>query len=73
MHHVASIAAFKNKFGTYSAAIRNEETKEIIRERFSTYDEARNFAKSKAWELFGPVRFASMPLKGEYRANCWSI
>ncbi len=69
--HIATVNAFKNKFGTYSGAIRNEETREIIRERFDTYDEARNWVKTKAWEMFGPIHFASMPRKDEYLANCW--
>lgn len=71
-YHVATINAFPNKFGTYSGAIRNEETREIIRERFETYDEARNWVKAKAWELFGPVHFARINRKGEYLANVWS-
>ena len=69
--HIATINAFPNKFGTYSGAIRNEETGEIIRERFQTFDEARNWVRAKAWEMFGPVNYASMPRKGEYLANCW--
>lgn len=71
MYHVATINAFANKFGTFSGAIRNEETKEVIRERFDTYDEARNWVKIKAWEMFGPVNYASTPRKGEYFANVW--
>jgi hypothetical protein len=69
--HVATINAFKNKFGTYTGAIRNEETREIIRERFETYDDARNWVKTKAWDMFGPIHYAGMPRKGEYLANCW--
>ena len=42
---------------------------DVIRERFATYDDARNFVKAKAWELFGPVNYASMPRKGEYYAT----
>ena len=70
--HIATVNAFPNKFGSFTAAIRNEVTKEVIRERFLTYDEARNYAKSKAWEMFGPVKFAAMPRKGEYLANVWA-
>lgn len=73
MTHVATITAFANKHGDYSVAIRNEETKEILRERFPSYDEARNFAKTKAWELFGPIKYASIKRKDEYLANCWSV
>ncbi len=72
MHHVATINAFPNKFGTFSGAIRNEMTKEIVRGRFATYDEARKWVKAQAWEMFGPVRYASMPRKGEYLANVWA-
>ena len=72
MRHVATINAFPNKFGGFTGAIRNEETREIIRERFATYDEARNFVKAKAWETFGPVNYASMRRKGEYLANVWA-
>ena len=70
--HLATINAFPNKFGSFTGAIRNEETREIIRERFSTYDEARNWVKAKAWEMFGPVRYAHITRKGEYLANVWS-
>jgi hypothetical protein len=69
--HVATVNAFANKFGTYTGAIRNEATREVIRERFETFDEARNFVRTKAWELFGEVSFAPMKRKGEYFANCW--
>lgn len=70
--HVATINAFANKFGTFTGAIRNEATREIIRERFATYDEARNWVKITAWEKFGPIHYASMRRRGEYLANCWS-
>lgn len=70
--HVATITAYPNKHGDFSVAIRNEASREILRERFPTYDEARNFARTKAWELFGPIRYASIRRKGEYLANCWA-
>ena len=70
-YHVATINAFENKFGSWTGAILNKETKEVIRERFATYDEARNWVKTKAWEMFGPINYASMRRKGEYLANCW--
>lgn len=70
--HVATITAFENKFGGFSGAIRNEATKEVVRERFTTYDEARNWVKIKAWETFGEITYASVRRKGEYLANCWS-
>ena len=71
MKHVATINAFKNKFGTFTGAIRNETTREVTRERFATYDEARNWARLQAWDLFGPVNYASVPRKDEYYANVW--
>ena len=71
MIHVATINAFANKFGTYTGAIRNEETKQVIRERFETYDEARNWVKRRAWEMFGEIRYAPLRRRGEYLANCW--
>ncbi len=69
--HAATITAFPNKFGTFTGIIRNEATKEKIVERFQTYDEARNFVRTKAWEMFGPGNYASMKRKGEYLANYW--
>ena len=71
-YHVATINAFPNKFGTFTGAIRDESSREVIRERFETYDEAKNWVRTKAWEMFGPVNYASMRRKGEYLANCWS-
>ena len=72
MTHVATINAFKNKFGGYSGAIRDEATREVTRERFVTYDEARNWVRLQAWELFGPCNYAAVPRKGEYYANIWA-
>lgn len=69
--HVATINAFPNKFGTFTGVIRNEETREIIRERFDTYDAAKNWVRIKAWEMFGPINYASLRRKNEYLANCW--
>jgi hypothetical protein len=69
--HIATVTAFANKFGTFSAVIRDEVTKERKVERFETFDEARNFCKTYAWETFGAGRFAAIPRKGEYLANYW--
>lgn len=69
--HIATITAFANKFGTFSAVIRDERTKERIVERFPTFEEARNFVKTRTWEQFGPGKFAAIPRKGEYLANYW--
>lgn len=70
--HVAVINAFENKFGTFTGAILNKTTGEAIRERFETFDEARNFVRIKAWEIFGPVNYAAVRRKGEYYANVWA-
>jgi len=70
--HLATINAFANKFGTYTGAIRNETTREVLRERFNTFDEARNWVRTKAWEMFGPIHYAAVPRKGEYYANVWN-
>ena len=70
-YHVATINAFANKFGTYSGAIRDEATKEIVRERFETFEAAKNWVRAEAWKKFGPISFAPMHRKGEYYANCW--
>lgn len=69
--HVATVSAFPNKFGTFTGAVRNETTREVVRERFDTLDAARNFVRSHAWEAFGPVHFAALRRKGEYYANVW--
>jgi hypothetical protein len=72
VHHIATITAFANKFGTYTAVISSESNGSKITERFQTYDEAKNFCRSKAWDMFGPGRYASMPRgKDEYLANYW--
>lgn len=71
MNHVATIMAFPNKYGDWSGAFRNEDTREVVRERFATRDEARNWAQRKAYDAFGAVRYASVARKGEYLANCW--
>lgn len=69
--HIATVQAYENTMGSFTAAIRNEETREVIIERFPTFDAARNFVRTKAWELYGPITFAPLRRKGEYRANVW--
>ena len=69
--HVATMNAFENKFGTYTGAIRNELTKEVVRERFETFEAAKNFVQRKAHEWFGDGNFAPIRRKGEYFANYW--
>ena len=72
-HHIATIAAYPNKFGSFTGAVLDKATKEVISERFETYDAARNWARSKSWEMFGPFNYAYIRQKGknQYRANCW--
>lgn len=69
--HVATINAFENKYGTYTGAIRDEATKEVTRERFNTYDEAKNWARTEAWNRFGPVKYAYIRRKNEYLSCVW--
>lgn len=71
MRHIATITAFPNKFGTFSGAIRCELTNEIKRERFDTMDDARNWVRQTAFDMFGAVKYAGIARKGEYLANCW--
>lgn len=69
--HVATVNAFANKFGTFTGAVLIKSTGAVERERFPTFDAARNWCKSRAWEICGPVEFAAMRRKGEYLANVW--
>lgn len=69
--HVATINAFPNKFGGWTGAIRNEATHAVERKRFDTRDEARNWVRQAAYEMFGEVNYAHIARKGEYLANCW--
>lgn len=71
MYHIATVNAFKNKFGTFTGAILDKSAGTVLRERFPTMDNARNWVKAETWKMFGPVKFASMPRKGEYYANVW--
>jgi hypothetical protein len=74
--HIATIAAFANKFDDFTGAIRDEATKGVIKERFNSFDEARNWVRTKSWEMFGPVHYAAVrrkkTMKGEYYANLWT-
>jgi hypothetical protein len=70
--HVATVNAFENKNGSFSYSIRNENTREIVRESgFKTLCDARNAARQLAWDTFGPIHFAPMTRRGEYLANAW--
>ena len=42
--HVATIAAFPYKFGSFTGAVLNTETREALRERFATIDKAKFWA-----------------------------
>jgi hypothetical protein len=70
--HIATVTAFENKNGSFSYAIRNEETREVTRASgFKTLCEARNAVRQIAWDTFGAITFAPMARKGEYLANAW--
>ena len=70
--HVASMHAYKNKYDTFTAVIRDEATGDKVVERFATYDEARNYVRTIVWERYGAGRYASMRRgKNEYLANYW--
>jgi hypothetical protein len=71
IEHVATIAAFPNKFGSFTGAFKNRQTGEVVRERFPSLSEAQAWAKKKAWDVFGPVRYAALNRKGEYESNVW--
>lgn len=73
VEHVATVAAYEAKDGTFSAVFRNEHTEKIDRILgFATLEEAKHKAQMMAWDTFGPVHYASIPKKGEYRANVWT-
>jgi hypothetical protein len=69
--HVATINAFANKFGTFTGAILDKASGEVVRERFPTFDEARNWVRIQAWERYGECNYAAMRRRGEYLANVW--
>ncbi len=69
--HIGSVAAYPNVYMTYTGFVYDRVTKQSYREVFDTYDEARNWAKAKAWEVLGPITYAPLRRKGEYMANCW--
>jgi hypothetical protein len=71
VEHVATVAAYPNKDGGYSAAILNKADGNIERKAFESFDEARNWVRRAAWDTFGPGNFAPLRRKGEYRANYW--
>ena len=45
-YHGASINAFPNKYGDFSGAVMSMETREVVREHFATYDEAKNWVNN---------------------------
>ena len=69
--HVATIKAYQNQFGSWTGVIHDKDTKEIVLERFHTMNEARNWVRIKAREMFGAISFAAIRRKNEYYAKCW--
>ena len=69
--HIATVMAFANKFGDYTGAIFDEVTKEVVKERFETFDAARNFVRMAASARYGAIKFAPIRRKGQYYANVW--
>jgi hypothetical protein len=69
---VATVTAYEAKDDTFSAVMRDEVTREIVRKiGYSTLSSATYAAKMMAWDAFGPVRYAKLNRKGEYLANVW--
>jgi hypothetical protein len=73
MAHLATVRAFPNKFGSYTGAVVPVGG-EAIKERFPTYDEAKNWARAQAWDRFKPCRFSYIAGRGRenYISNIWS-
>lgn len=72
--HIATITAYEAKDGTFSIAMRNEETKKVVRTYgFKDLSSATYAAKMLAWDAIGPVKYAKLNRKGEYLANVWAI
>jgi hypothetical protein len=69
---VATVTAYEAKDDTFSAVMRDEVTRKIVRVfGFPTLSSATYAAKMMAWDKFGPVRYANLKRKGEYLANVW--
>lgn len=69
--HVATAMAYELKAGGFIGGVKDRRTGEVWSEKTSTLDEARNFAKQKAWELFPGCRLAAVRKRNEYYANVW--
>ena len=70
--HVATVTAYEAKDGTFSIAMRNEVTSEIVRAYgHADLSSATYAAKMLAWDALGPVKYAKLNRKGEYLANVW--
>lgn len=73
--HIATIAAYPVKDelgGGYRGVMLVRETKaRTASDRFDTLEEAKSWAKTKAWEAFNGCTFAALRKRGEYQANVW--
>jgi hypothetical protein len=72
--HVASVAVFETVDDDWAGKILDLETDQITGQRFATREEALNWVKVTACDMFGPMNFASIRMrKGStrYEAACW--
>ena len=68
--HVATVAAYKIE-GGYRGVYKPVDEPRVPSDIFETFEEAKNWARSKAWEMHPGCRFAALRLKNEYHANIW--
>jgi hypothetical protein len=72
MKHVATIAAYPAKDGTFSIAFRTEASGDIVRKTgIDSLSSARYEAQKMAWDTIGECVYAPLKRRGEYRANVW--
>jgi hypothetical protein len=72
--HIATIAAYPIKDelgGGYRGVYKAVDMPRVPSDRFATLEEAKFWAKNKAWELHPNCRYAALNRKGEYQANVW--
>lgn len=70
MEHVATVNAYELKSGGFRGVALVDGVRHAS-ELFDTLSAATYWAKQKAWDLCGPVRYAPLRRRGEYLANCW--
>jgi hypothetical protein len=70
--HIATVTAYEAKDGTFSIAMRNEVSGEIVRAYgYADLSSSTYAAKMLAWDALGLVKYAKLNRKGEYLANVW--